>query len=119
MWVGMAEVSHQQDVIARIQPKQAADIAAIAARVSNDGEPGKAAYCNFHATRDPPSNLAVAALGQRDSAPTGKELAATRQETYCTVEKTTPGLSHEPLDRSRFQLLEKAPAWGHCWGHKF
>lgn len=90
MWVGMAEVSHQQDVIARIQPNQAADIAAIAARVSNDGEPDIAAYCNLHATRDPPSNLAVAALGQRDIAPYGQRACGNQSRTLLKGRKDHP-----------------------------
>jgi ABC-2 type transport system permease protein len=69
VWAGMAEVSHQRDVIARIQPQQAADVAAIASWVSKGGDPGEAAYYTFHATWDSPSNLAFAALGQRDVAP--------------------------------------------------
>ena len=69
VWAGMAEVSHQREVIARIQPQQAADVAAIASWVSKGGDPGEAAYYTFHATWDSPSNLAFAALGQRDVAP--------------------------------------------------
>lgn len=69
VWAGMAEVSHQRDVIARIQPEQAADVAAVAAWVSKDGDPGNAAYYTYHATWDSPSDLAFAALGQRDGAP--------------------------------------------------
>lgn len=69
IWAGMAEVRHQRDVIARIQPQQAADVAAVEAWVSKDGDPGNAAYYTFHATWDAPSNLAFAALGQRDIAP--------------------------------------------------
>lgn len=69
VWAGMAEVSHQRDVIARIQPKQAADVAAVAAWVLKDGDPGNAAYYTSHATWDSPSGLAFAALGQRDIAP--------------------------------------------------
>lgn len=69
VWAGMAEVSHQRHVIARIQPQQAADVAAVEAWVSKDGDPGNAAYYTFHATWDAPSNLAFAALGQRDIAP--------------------------------------------------
>lgn len=68
VWAGMAEVSHQRDVIARIQPQQSADVAAVAAWVSKDGDAGNAAYYTFHATWDAPSNLAFAALGQRDVA---------------------------------------------------
>lgn len=69
VWAGMAEVSRQRDVIARIQPQQAADEAAVAAWVSKEGDPGNAAYYTSHATWDAPSNLAFAALGQRDVAP--------------------------------------------------
>lgn len=69
VWAGMAEVSHQREVIARIQPQQAADVAAVAAWVTKGGDAGEAAYYTFHATWDSPSNLAFAALGQRDVAP--------------------------------------------------
>jgi ABC-2 type transport system permease protein len=66
---GLAEAARQQAVIERIQPQQAADEAAIARWVSVEGDAGNAAYYSFHATWDPPSALAFAALGQRDVAP--------------------------------------------------
>ena len=69
VWAGMAEVARQNDIIARIQPQQAADVAAIAKWVSKEGEPGEAAYYTFHATWDAPSSLAFAAIGQRDVTP--------------------------------------------------
>jgi ABC-2 type transport system permease protein len=68
VWAGMAEISRQKDVIARIQPLQKADVAAIAKSVSK-GEAGDAAYYTFHATWDAPSALAFAAIGQRDVSP--------------------------------------------------
>lgn len=66
---GLAEVSRQRDVIDRIQPQQAEDVAAVAKFVTLDGDPGNAAYYTFYATWDEPSPLAFAALGQRDVAP--------------------------------------------------
>lgn len=66
---GMAEVARQRDVIARIQPKQAQDIASIAHWVDRDKDAGSAAYYSFHATWDAPAPLAFAALGLRDVAP--------------------------------------------------
>jgi len=69
VWAGLSEVDRQHDVIERIQPQQAADLAAVAARVGEGGDAGNAAYYSFHATWDPPSPLAFAALGQRDVAP--------------------------------------------------
>lgn len=69
IWAGMAEISRQRDVIARIQPQQAADVSAIAKWVSKEGDAGNAAYYTFHATWDDPSTLAFAAIGQRDVAP--------------------------------------------------
>ena len=66
---GMAEVARQRDVIARIQPKQAQDIAAIAAWVDKEKDAGSAAYYSFHPTWDAPAPLAFAALGLRDVAP--------------------------------------------------
>jgi ABC-2 type transport system permease protein len=69
VWTGLAEISRQNDVIARIQPQQAEDVAAIAKWVSKEGDAGNAAYYTFHATWDAPSKLAFAAIGQRDVAP--------------------------------------------------
>jgi ABC-2 type transport system permease protein len=69
VWAGMAEVARQNDTIARIQPQQARDVAAIAKWVSKEGDPGTAAYYTFHATWDSPSPMAFAAIGQRDVAP--------------------------------------------------
>ena len=69
VWAGMAEVARQNDTIARIQPQQASDVAAIAKWVSKEGDAGSAAYYTFHATWDAPSPLAFAAIGQRDVAP--------------------------------------------------
>ncbi len=66
---GMAEVSRQREVIARIQPQQAQDIASIAAWVDKEKDAGSAAYYSFHATWDAPAPLAFAALGLRDVAP--------------------------------------------------
>lgn len=66
---GMSEVARQRDVIARIQPKQAQDIASIAAWVDKSKDAGSAAYYSFHATWDAPAPLAFAALGLRDVAP--------------------------------------------------
>jgi ABC-2 type transport system permease protein len=66
---GLAEVRHQRQVIERVQPQQAADVAAIADWVSKIEDPGSAAYYTFHPTWDSPSSLAFAALGMRDVAP--------------------------------------------------
>jgi ABC-2 type transport system permease protein len=66
---GLSEVARQNDAIARIQPQQAEDVAAIAKWVSIEGDAGNAAYYTFHATWDAPSPLAFAAIGQRDIAP--------------------------------------------------
>lgn len=66
---GLAEIRHQRHVIERIQPQQAADVAAIAKWVSKIEDPGSAAYYSFHPTWDPPSPLAFAALGMRDVSP--------------------------------------------------
>lgn len=69
VWAGMAEIARQKETIARIQPQQANDVAAIAKWVSKEGDAGNAAYYTFHATWDNPSALAFAAIGQRDVAP--------------------------------------------------
>jgi ABC-2 type transport system permease protein len=69
VWAGMAEIAHQRDVIARIAPQQAEDVAAIAKWVDKDKNAGSATYYTFHPTWDAPSPLAFAAIGQRDVAP--------------------------------------------------
>jgi ABC-2 type transport system permease protein len=69
VWVGLAEIARQNATIARIQPQQAEDVAAIAKWASKEGDAGSAAYYTFHATWDAPSTLAFAAIGQRDIAP--------------------------------------------------
>lgn len=66
---GLTEVRHQRDVIERIQPQQARDVAAISQWVSKIEDPGSAAYYTFHPTWDAPSTLAFAALGMRDVSP--------------------------------------------------
>ena len=69
VWAGLAEVARQNEIITRIQPRQASDEAAIAAWAGKEGDAGNAAYYTHHATWDGPSSLAFAALGQRDVAP--------------------------------------------------
>ncbi|MBJ7437878.1 MAG: DUF3526 domain-containing protein [Sphingopyxis sp.] len=66
---GLAEIRHQRQVIERILPQQATDVAAIAEWVGKIEDPGSAAYYTFHPTWDSPSSLAFAALGMRDAAP--------------------------------------------------
>lgn len=66
---GMVEVARQHDVIARIQPKQAQDIAAVAQWVDKEKDAGSAGYYSFHATWDSPAPMAFATLGLRDVAP--------------------------------------------------
>jgi ABC-2 type transport system permease protein len=66
---GLVEIARQEATIARIGPQQKADVAAIAAWASKGRDPGDAAYYTFHATWDPPSDLAFAAIGTRDVSP--------------------------------------------------
>ena len=66
---GLVEVARQEAAIARIGPQQASDVAAITDWVSREKDPGSAAYYTFHATSDPPSDLAFAAIGARDVSP--------------------------------------------------
>lgn len=66
---GLVEVARQEAAIARISPQQKADVAAVAAWASKGRDPGDAAYYTFHATWDPPSDLAFAAIGTRDVSP--------------------------------------------------
>lgn len=65
MWAGLAEVAHQRAVIARVQPAQAGDLAAVARGRAVASAP----YDIQHLTWDPPAPLAFAAIGQRDVAP--------------------------------------------------
>ena len=69
VWAGLAEVARQNEIITRIQLRQASDEAAIAVWAGKEGDAGNAAYYTHHATWDAPSRLAFAALGQRDVAP--------------------------------------------------
>ena len=66
---GMFEIANQHDVIARIAPQQAEDVAAIANWVDKDKDAGTASYYTFHPTWDAPTPLAFAAIGQRDVVP--------------------------------------------------
>lgn len=64
---GVAEVSRQKAEIAAIPAAQSEDVGAVMDWLGDD--PGQAAYYTFHATWDPPSRLAFAALGMRDVSP--------------------------------------------------
>lgn len=66
---GLIEVARQEATISRIGPQQKADVTAVAAWASKGQDPGDAAYYTFHATWDPPSDLAFAAIGTRDVSP--------------------------------------------------
>jgi ABC-2 type transport system permease protein len=63
---GRAEVAHQRASIAALMEADALDRAEALAKAEDWGG---AAYDSFHVTYDPPSDLAFAALGQRDVAP--------------------------------------------------
>ncbi|MGC6400233.1 ABC transporter permease [Sphingomonas sp. FW199] len=66
---GLGEIARQEAAIARIPALQREDVGAIAEFVLRKGDAGDAAYYTPHATWDPPSPLAFAAIGQRDVAP--------------------------------------------------
>ena len=67
---GLHAVSLQQATIDRALQVQAGEMAAQAERHAGEGrEAGDTGYYTFHATWDPPSPLAFAALGQRDVQP--------------------------------------------------
>jgi ABC-2 type transport system permease protein len=69
VWTGLAEIAAERETIARVVAQQAAEETHIAGWAGKLGDAGEAAYSTFHATFDPPSPLAFAALGQRDLAP--------------------------------------------------
>jgi len=64
--LGRAEIERQEDAIDRMR---AMDVTERAALVDTFEEYGGAAYYNFYATWDEPSELAFTALGQRDVTP--------------------------------------------------
>ncbi len=66
VWSGLSEVERQQETIERLLVADAKDRAAVLAKESDYGG---AAYYSFHLTYDPPSRLAFAALGERDTSP--------------------------------------------------
>jgi len=63
VWSGVNEVERQQQTIERLLVADAADRKAA---IEKESDYGGAAYGSFHLTYDPPSNLAFAALGERD-----------------------------------------------------
>jgi ABC-2 type transport system permease protein len=63
---GIAEVRDQRATIAALLEEDAKDRAEA---LANESDWGGAAYGAFHLTYAPPSRLAFAALGQRDTAP--------------------------------------------------
>jgi ABC-2 type transport system permease protein len=63
---GIAEVREQRATIATLLEEDAKDRADA---LAGQSDWGGAAYAAFHLTYDPPSDLAFAALGQRDTAP--------------------------------------------------
>jgi ABC-2 type transport system permease protein len=63
---GIAEVDAQRTTLSRLVEEDRKDRAAQLARQEDWGS---AAYYAFHLTYDPPSSLAFAALGERDSSP--------------------------------------------------
>lgn len=66
---GLRAVEGQRQAIDELRSLQAQEVAARVARQASDGDAGYAGYYTFHATYDPPSTLAFAALGMRDVAP--------------------------------------------------
>lgn len=67
---GLSTVARQNATIDRVAVAQQKDLAAVASEYGKpDGEAGRAAYYTFHLTSDRPSDLAFAALGQRDIQP--------------------------------------------------
>lgn len=66
VFTGLSEVDTQRQTIERLQQADAKDRAE--AQAKHD-DPGSLAYYSFHLTYSPPSNLAFAALGDRDVYP--------------------------------------------------
>lgn len=63
---GIAEVSAQRTTLERLIEQDQKDRSA---QLTRQNDWGSAAYYAFHLTYDPPSDLAFAALGERDSSP--------------------------------------------------
>ncbi|EJL32018.1 Protein of unknown function (DUF3526), partial [Caulobacter sp. AP07] len=67
---GLSATARQNALIDRVAAAQARDFAAAEAQYGKPGgEAGYAAYYTFHLTKDRPSSLAFAAMGQRDIQP--------------------------------------------------
>jgi ABC-2 type transport system permease protein len=66
---GIAEIEAQQETLHRLDTLQAADLQRVMKQNVKDADAGSAAYYSYHATWDPPSSLAFAAIGQRDIVP--------------------------------------------------
>jgi ABC-2 type transport system permease protein len=67
--MGIFEVRRQHASIERQAALQVEDVARVIKQNASAADAGDAAYYTFHATWDPPSPLAFAALGLRDVAP--------------------------------------------------
>lgn len=66
---GVAEIEAQQRTLDHLGTLQAEDMQRVVKQNAKDGDAGSAAYYGHHATWDPPSSLAFAAIGQRDIVP--------------------------------------------------
>lgn len=66
VWSGLAEIGVQR---ADIEQLLAADVTDRQSAINGQSDYGGAAYYSFHLTYDPPSDLAFAALGERDLYP--------------------------------------------------
>lgn len=66
IWFGIAEVRQQEQTISQLISIDRDEREVV---LSGLHDFGGAAFYSFHLTYDPPSNFAVAALGQRDNAP--------------------------------------------------
>jgi ABC-2 type transport system permease protein len=66
VWSGLNEVERQKETIERLL---VADVKDREAALAKETDYGGAAYYSFHLTYDPPSRLAFAALGERDTSP--------------------------------------------------
>lgn len=67
---GLSTVARQNTTIDRVAAAHQQDLAAVAAEYGKpDSDAGYSAYYTFHLTSDRPSDLAFAALGQRDIQP--------------------------------------------------
>lgn len=69
VWSGLQAVAAQREALGRVAASHHAEVLALTNKHAKGADAGQVAYDTPHLTTNPPSNLAFAAIGQRDLQP--------------------------------------------------